>query len=393
MKKFKLTILKQIPLGVWVTGGVSLLTDISLEMVHTILPLYMVGVLGASVMSVGFIEGVAEGLSHVIKVFSGSLSDFFGKRKPIVVVGYSLNVLAKPVMALASSVDVVFLSRLIDRTGRGVRGAPRDALIADITPKHLRGASFGVRETMDGLGQIMGPIVAFILLYIFLYDYQTIFWLATIPAVLAVVLLVFCLREPKMERTAKLENPLKWHKLQSMGAPFWWLVVFGGFLMLARFADAFLVLKAYEMGLEPYQIPLIMIIWNLAFALSAYPMGKLADGKIPHKVILFWGVVLLALCDIFLAFADNWTLLILGAVCWGLHVGFTQGLMNNMIAGVVPRTMLGTAYGFFNLVRGVGVLGASAIAGIIWSYSGSQTTFLVALSFVVVSLISMLKLK
>ncbi len=393
----KWAILRQLPSGVWVTGVVSMLTDISLEMVHTILPLFMVGVLGASVMAVGFIEGVADSLSHILKVFSGSLSDYWGRRKPLVVLGYSMNIIAKPVMAMAGSVGLVFLSRFIDRVGRGIRAAPRDAMMAEITPKHLMGASFGLGETLVAVGQILGPLIAFILLYFFQFQFQTIFWLATIPAIMAVVILVLFLHEPQNipanDKVAKKQNPLHWHQLQSLGAPFWWLVVFGGFLMLARFADAFLLLRAYNLGLQPYQIPLLMILWNVGYALSAYPAGKLADGRLCHKHIMLLGVLFLALCDIFLALADNWAMLVVGAVFWGLHIGFTQGLINTMIAGVVPPKLLGTAFGFFNLVRGVGVLGASSLAGIIWVYYGPQATFLVALLFVVIALLSMGKLQ
>ncbi len=383
--KVKFSILRQIPNGVWVMGFVSLLTDISLEMVHSVLPIFMTTTIGASVMLVGFIEGGAEALSHIVKVFSGSLSDYWGKRKGLVVLGYSMNVVAKPIMAIASSVGLVVLSRTIDRLGRGIRGAPRDALIADITPAHIRGASFGLRETLDGIGELLGPLLAFILLAIWANNFQIIFWVAAIPAVLAVILLVCGLKEPESPHIKATENPLKIKQLKKLGRHYWWIVMIFGFLMLARFSDAFLILKAIEVGFELSDIPLILVVWNLSLCLSAYPMGKLADGIIAHHYLFILGLLGLICADAILALSHHWSSLIIAVIFWGFHLGTTQGLINNMIAHTVPSHLRGTAYGVFNLIRGVAMLIASGLAGIIWDNFGSSWTFCASLIFALLS--------
>ena len=384
--KVRFSILRQIPTGIWVMGFVSLLTDISLEMVHSVLPIFMTTTIGASVMMVGFIEGGAEALSHIVKVFSGSLSDYWGKRKGLVVFGYSLNVVAKPIMALASSVGMVVLSRIIDRLGRGIRGAPRDALIADITPPKIRGASFGLRETLDGIGELLGPLLAFVLLAIWANNFQIIFWVAAIPAVLAVVLLIFGLKEPESPHIKATENPLKIRQLKKLGTHYWWIVLIFGFLMLARFSDAFLVLKATEVGFELSDIPLILVVWNLSLCLSAYPMGKLADGVIEHHYLFIIGLISLVFADAILTLSHHWSSLIIAVILWGFHLGTTQGLINNMIAHTVPSHLRGTGYGVFNLIRGVAMLIASGLAGIIWDSYGSSWTFFTSLIFALISI-------
>lgn len=366
-------------------GFVSMLMDISSEMIHSLLPLFMVSTLGASAFSVGLIEGLAEATALIVKVFSGTLSDYLGKRKGLAVFGYALGALTKPLFALAPTLGIVLTARLLDRVGKGIRGAPRDALVADIAPAHLRGAAFGLRQSIDTVGAFLGPLLAVGLMLLWANDFRAVFWVAVIPGLMAVALLSFGLREPAHREGGKRINPIRRENLKRLGASYWWVVIIGAVFTLARFSEAFLVLRAQQGGIPMALVPLAMVAMNLVYALSAYPFGKLSD-RMSHTRLLAFGLVVLIAADLVLAASEHWGVVLAGVALWGIHMGMTQGLLAAMVADTVPAEMRGTAYGFFNLVSGIALLAASVVAGLLWDWLGASVTFYVGAAFCVAAL-------
>jgi len=366
--------LRQIPAGIWVLGFVSLLMDVSSEMIHSLLPLFMVTTLGASTIAVGIVEGLAESLALVVKVFSGTLSDYWGRRKGLAVFGYALGAFTKPLFAIASSIGLVLAARLLDRVGKGVRGAPRDALVADIAPPHLRGAAFGLRQSLDTVGAILGPLLAVGLMLLWANDFRAVFWVAVVPGLMAVGLLLFGIQEPEHQPLSKGKNPIQWETLTRLGSRYWWVVGFGAVFTLARFSEAFLVLRAQQGGVPVAFIPLVMVAMNVIYASSAYPFGKLSD-RMRHTTLLSLGLLVLIAADLVLASTDAWAVVVTGVGLWGLHMGMTQGLLATMVADAVPADLRGTAYGVFNLAGGVAMLIASVLAGFLWDQLGASFTF------------------
>ncbi len=377
--------MSQIPAGVWVLGAVSLLMDISSEMIHSLLPLFMVTTLGASALVVGLIEGLAESTALIAKVFSGVLSDYLGKRKGLAVLGYALGALSKPLFAAASTIGLVLTARLLDRVGKGVRGAPRDALIADIAPPHLHGAAFGLRQSLDTVGAFLGPLLAVCLMLLWNDDFRAVFWMAVIPGLMAVTLLFFGLREPEHHRVEKRTNPIRRENLKCLGGSYWWVVGIGAVLTLARFSEAFLVLRALQGGVPIALVPLVMVAMNVVYSLTAYPFGKLSD-RMGHSKLLALGLIVLVAADLVLATSNHWGFVLVGVALWGIHMGMTQGLLATMVAHTAPADLRGTAYGFFNLVSGLAMLLASVLAGFLWGRFGAHFTFYAGAVFCAVAL-------
>ena len=380
--------LAQIPSGVWVLGFVSMLMDISSEMVHSLLPLFMLTTLGASVFVIGLIEGLAESVALIVKVFSGALSDYLGKRKALAVFGYALGALTKPLFALAPSIGMVVTARLLDRVGKGVRGAPRDALVADIAPPELRGAAFGLRQSLDTVGAFLGPLLAVGLMLLWANDFRAVFWVAVFPGALAVALLVLGVREPERRQGEKRVNPIRRESLARLGNAYWWVVGLGAAFTLARFSEAFLVLRAQQGGIPTALVPLVMVAMNLIYAASAYPFGKLSD-RMHHGKLLASGLLVLIAADLVIASSQHWSALLAGVALWGLHMGMTQGLLAAMVADTAPADLRGTAYGFFNLVSGIALLIASAVAGFLWDRLGASFTFYAGAAFSLVALMGL----
>ena len=369
------SVLRQIPSGVWVLGFVSMLMDISSEMVHSLLPMFMVTVLGTSAFTIGIIEGLAESTALVVKVFSGALSDYLGKRKGIARFGYALGALTKPLFAIATGTGIVVTARLIDRLGKGIRGAPRDALVADITPSHIRGAAFGLRQSLDTVGAFTGPLIAVGLMLLWSNDFRSIFWVAVVPGLLAVALLLFGVREPEQHVGERRRNPMRSENLKRLGRPYWWVVIIGAVFTLARFSEAFLVLRAQQSGVAMALVPLVMVAMNFVYAVSAYPFGKLSD-RMSNSALLAAGLIVLIAADLVLASGNHWTTMLAGVALWGIHMGMTQGLLATMVADTAPADLRGTAFGFFNLVSGLAMLLSSGVAGWLWDSHGAATTFL-----------------
>ena len=363
-----------LPSGIWVLGFVSLLMDISSEMIHALLPLFMVGTLGMSVALVGLLEGLAEATALILKVFSGVISDCFGKRKPLAVLGYGLGAATKPLFALATGPGMIFTARLLDRVGKGIRGAPRDALVADIAPPEQRGAAFGLRQSLDTVGAFLGPLLAVGLMLLWANDFRAVFAVAIIPAALCVALLVLGVQEPERPAGAPRVNPISQASLQRLPRAYWWVVGVGAVFTLARFSEAFLVLRAEQVGIALALVPLVMVAMNAVFSVTAYPFGKLSD-RVSHRRLLLAGLAVLVLADVVLAASTHWTGLMLGVALWGVHMGMTQGLLAAMVADTAPADLRGTAYGFFNLMSGLAMLAASVVAGLLWQYWGPAWTF------------------
>jgi len=378
--------LRAIPRGVWVLGFVSMLMDISSEMIHCLLPLFLVTSMGSSVFAVGLLEGLAESTALVVKVFSGALSDYLGRRKGIALVGYGLGALSKPLFALAAGFGLVATARLLDRVGKGIRGAPRDALVADLTPKAMRGAAFGLRQSLDTVGAFLGPLVAVGLMLLWSNDFRAVFWVATLPALAAVALLFLGIREPKSDTARVLKNPIQRDNLRRLSSAYWWVVALGAAFTLARFSEAFLVLRSQQMGIPDALVPLVMVVMSLVYSATAYPFGKLSDSMRRGR-LLGWGLCVLVAADLVLARATGLVGLFVGIGLWGVHMGMTQGLLATMVADTAPDDLRGTAYGFFNLVAGLAMLFASVLAGLLWEAAGSAATFYAGAALCAVALV------
>jgi len=382
--------LQALPAGIWTLGFVSMFMDISSELVHSLLPLFMATVLGASMTTIGIIEGVAEATAAITKVFSGAISDYFGRRKLLAGLGYGLAAVTKPIFPLATTISWVFSARFIDRLGKGIRGAPRDALVADIAPRELRGAAYGLRQSLDSVGAFIGPLMAMALMLWLENDIRTVLWFAVVPALIAAGLLAFGVREP--ERTdfnSGVCNPLTFINVKRLPRRYWLIVLLGAVFTLARFSEAFLLLRAQDVGLPLGYVPLVLIIMNVVYTVSAYPAGIMAD-MLRQRALLIVGLTILVAADIVLAAARLPLLVFVGAALWGCHMGLTQGLFAKLVADNAPTELRGTAFGIFNLVGGGALLLASAVAGGLWSAFGAPATFFAGAAFAMLALLGLL---
>lgn len=376
----------KMPPGVWILGFVSLLMDVSSEMIHSLLPLFMVTALGASALTVGLIEGLAEATALIVRIFSGALSDYLGKRKGLTVFGYALGAFCKPLFAIAQSTGSILGARLLDRLGKGIRGAPRDALMTDLTPPPIRGAAFGLRQSLDTVGAFIGPLLGAFLMLLWANDFRAVFWFAAIPGFASVALLVFGLRESAHHSPVKHENPIRRDNLRQLNTSYWQVVGIGAVFTLARFSEAFLVMRALQCDIPLALVPLVMAAMSLVYSLTAYPFGKLSD-RMSDRRILTFGLLVLIAADLALASHQHWSAVLVGVTLWGIHMGITQGTLSAMVAKIAPPELRGTAFGLFNFINGLAMLLASVIAGFLWDYWGAPATFLAGALFCVAALI------
>ncbi len=377
---------KSIPRSVIMLGFVSMFMDISSEMIHSLLPVFMVSVLGVSALSVGVIEGIAEATASITKIFSGVISDWIGKRKPLVLLGYGMAAITKPLFPLAHSIEAVLVARFIDRIGKGIRGAPRDALITDLVTKDQHGAAFGLRQSMDTIGAFAGPGLAMALMFFSMDNYREVFWYAVIPAFIAVACIIFGVQEPERKPTGKKKPfPIQKSELVKLPKPFWIVVAFAAAFTLARFSEAFLLLRADNLGLSATFTPAVLIVMNIVYAGSSYPVGVLSD-RIGRHGLLAGGISLLIAADLMLAFGGNLFWAFAGAAVWGLHMGLTQGLLSALVADTAPADLRGTAFGMYNLLTGITLLVASTLAGMLWTVYGPEETFLAGAVFAGIAL-------
>jgi MFS family permease len=380
-----------IPAGIWVLGFVSLLTDVGSEMVHGLLPVLLAGSLGASMFVIGMLEGTAEAIALIIKVFSGYFSDRIGKRKPLALLGYGMSAIIKPLFPMAGSVTAVVTARCLDRVGKGIRGAPRDALVGQLAPAEARGAAFGLRQSLDTIGAVLGPLIAIGLMSLLLGDIRAVLWFAVIPGVLGVLLLAVGVREPP--RTGKASPPLPITRagLAQLGRAYWQTMLVGALLSLSRFSEAFLVLRASERGLSNTWVPLVLVIMALSYTLTAYPAGRVSD-RLDRRSILAFGMLMLVLGDVVLACATTPTVVMIGVAIWGVHMGASQGVLAALITDVTAPEHRGTAFGVFGLISGIAVLIASAVAGVLWDQVSPAATFWVGAGLALTTTASLLLL-
>jgi MFS family permease len=382
---------RSLPRAVWALGLTSLFMDTSSELIHGLLPIFLVVTLGASATALGVVEGIAEATAQVTRVFSGWLSDALGRRKALTVAGYGLAAITKPLFPLANSIGLVLVARFLDRIGKGIRGAPRDALVADLTRPDNRGAAFGLRQSLDTVGATLGPAAAVGLMYLFNDDIRIVLWFAVIPAVLAVAVLVFGVEEPKhLERKARA--PLRAREIGELGAAYWLVIVAGTVFTLARFSEAFLVIRARDGGLALALAPAVIAVMSLVYAGSAYPAGRLQD-RIGARPLLIFGLFALILADLLLGFGSSLLVIFLGIGLWGLHMGLTQGVLAALIAETAPERLRGTGFGLFGLITGLAALLASVLAGLLWDRIGASATFLAGAAFAATALLAFLLLK
>ena len=388
--RVKAAVWRTLPAGIWAMGMGSMFMDISSELIHSLLPVFMATTLGVSVVTIGVIEGVAEATASITKVFSGALSDFLRTRKLLMLLGYGLAALTKPIFPLASSAGWVFGARFVDRIGKGIRGAPRDALVADIAAPELRGAAYGLRQALDSVGAFLGPVLAVLAMAWFADNIRSALWVAVPPAFIAVALLALFVREPGNGKTGAGGRPaLKLADAKLLPSRYWLIVLLGTVFTLARFSEAFLVLRAQDVGLGLGFVPLVMIVMNFFYAGFAYPAGAAAD-RLSPRTLLFVGLLLLIAADLLLAAAATPLMTFAGAGLWGLHLAFTQGLLSKLVADTSPAQLRGTAFGLFNLVSGVALLLASTIAGALWSSIGASATFLAGGAFAAIAVLGLL---
>ena len=381
-----------LPAGIWALGFVSMLMDISSEMIHALLPVYLVTVLGTSALTVGVIEGIAEATASITKVFSGAISDWLGRRKLLAVIGYGLAALTTPIFPLANSVGWLVAARFIDRVGKGIRGAPRDALVADIAPPEQRGAAFGLRQSLDTVGAFIGPGLAVLLMWLTADNFQLVFWVAVLPAVACVVVLVLFVKEPERPPgLRKVRAPLSLKELGSLGVAYWSVAGIATLFTLARFSEAFLLLRAQSAGLAIALVPLVLVAMNIVYSLSSYPVGVVSD-RTSKVTVLAVGFVLLIAANLLLAI-DGAAGLVAGVLLWGLHMGFTQGVFASLVAETAPAELRGTAFGMFNLLGGLALLAASVLAGWLWEAMGPSATFLAGAGITALSLAALLVMK
>jgi MFS family permease len=368
-----------LPGAVWALGFTSLFMDVSSELIHGLLPLFLVINLGASAALLGLIEGIAEGATQIARVFSGWLSDRLGKRKALAVLGYGLAAASKPLFPLANSVGLVLFARVSDRIGKGIRGAPRDALMADVTPVESRGAAFGLRQSLDTVGATLGPLAAIALMYLYHDNIRAVLWFAVIPAVISVAILVFCVKEPRRP-PREGRTPVKAKEIWQLSRVYWFVVGAGAVFTLARFSEAFLVIRAKDLGLPLTWAPAVIAVMSVVFAATAYPAGRLQD-RMGARPLLLCGLLALIAADLVLALGDSLVSIFLGIGLWGLHLGLTQGVLSALVAVTAPPRLRGTAFGLFGFITGLAMLIASVLAGLLWDRIGPDATFFAGAGF------------
>ncbi|WP_341503902.1 MFS transporter [Gallaecimonas sp. GXIMD4217] len=379
---------RRLPGGIWLLGLASLCMDLSSELIHSLLPVFMARELGLAMVAIGLVEGLGEATATLIRAFSGALSDRWRRRKPLLLLGYGLAAAAKPLFPLAQGLGWVLSARLMDRLGKGIRGAPRDALVADLAPRASRGAAFGLRQALDSVGALLGPLAALGLMLLLAGDIRAVLWFALLPAFGAVILLALFLKEPAHPTEAP-RQPFRWRQALRLPGAFWWLLLLAALFTLARFSEAFLILRVQQLGLALPLVPLVLVVMNLAYAAFAYPAGIAADA-LDHRRLLLLGLMLLLAADLLLALARTPATALAGALFWGLHMAFTQGLFAKLVADTAPAALRGTAFGLFGLITGLVVLLASLLAGGLWQWLGPQAPFLAGAGFTLLTALVLL---
>ncbi|HKY19934.1 MAG TPA: MFS transporter [Vicinamibacterales bacterium] len=363
-----------LPAGVWLLGGVSLFNDIASEAIYPLLPFFLTSVLGATAVSLGFIEGAAEAISSVLKVISGRMSDRWRRRKPIVLGGYSLSALARPFISVANGWVAVFALRFIDRVGKGIRSAPRDAMLADLAEVTNRGRVFGFHRAMDHAGAVLGPLLATGFLIAFPDRYRTLFALTAIPGIATVVLLLW-LKEPapgSWLRAPSLQPLVPTH--QSLPPPLVRYLIVLSIFTLGNSADAFLLLRLTQAAGGPQYIPLMWALLHVV-KMGSSVIGGSASDRVGRRPLIAIGWVIYAGVYAGFALSESLVALIACFLIYGVYYGCVEGTERALVADFAPATQKGTAFGVYNAVAGIGALVSSVVFGMIWKYLGAATAF------------------
>ncbi len=373
---------------VTVAGLVSFFMDISSEMIYPLVPLFLANVLGVNKSVIGLIEGIAESTASLLKVFSGWFSDRIGNRKWLMAAGYGISTLSRPFVALATGWQHVMGSRFIDRFGKGIRTAPRDALIAESADRTHLGRAFGLHRAMDTMGAVVGPALAFFFLGLFSNDYRTVFWLSMIPGVVAVLLIIFLITEKKKVAAAHTERPKL--TIKHFDWRFKFFVAIAGLFAVGNSSDVFLILRAEQVGVSTVMIPVVYLLFNLVYSLSSIPAGMAAD-RFGRKRVILLGFILFAILYYGFAIASDTKAIWILFGFYGLFMGLTEGVQKAFLATIIPQDFKATAFGVYNTVIGIAMFPASLIGGWLWDnispsatfYFGSITASLSAALFIV----------
>jgi len=366
----------RLPRAIWALGFTSMFMDVSSEAVHALLPVYLTTVLGLSAAAIGVIEGLAEATTLAVKIFSGAISDWLGRRKLPALIGYGLAAATKPVFALAVGPALVVAAHIVDRFGKGIRGAPRDALIADLTPPEQRGAAFGLRQSLDTIGGVVGPLAAVGLMLASGDNFRLVFALAIIPALLSVgTLLVFVPNDGATPRAA--EFPLSRAAARQMSRAFWIVVALGAAMAAVRVAEAFLMLRATGFGLDPAWAPLVLVVMSIVYGVFAYPAGRLSDRLAPRTMVVA-SLAILCAAEVILAFALSLPVFFCGVALWGAHMALSQGLFAKLVADTAPETLRGTAFGLFNVASALALVIGNSGFGFLWAAQGAAAAYAIA---------------
>ncbi|HEU5286377.1 MAG TPA: MFS transporter [Sphingomicrobium sp.] len=381
----------KLPRNVWILGFVSLLMDLSSEIYHALLPLFITVTLGLPAAALGAIDGIAEATASFAKLASGRMSDRSRRRKPLILAGYGLAALSKPLFPLASGAAEVMGARFADRLGKGIRGAPRDGMIADETPPEVRGRAFGLRQALDTVGAFLAPLAAIGLMILLAGNIRAVFWIAVIPAMLCFLLAWLALRERAPPHPEQGQRPPFFAGFRELDRATRRLIAVGFLFTLARFSEGFLILRGFDVGLSATLSPLVLVLFNLAFLALAYPAGSWSDRMSP-KAILMIGMAVLVAADLVLAQPLGLPGLAVGVALWGAHMALTQGVFARLIADVAPPHLRATSFGAFYFVGGIGTLLASLGAGLLWDRSGPDATFIAgaAVAAVAMAMLSLL---
>jgi MFS family permease len=358
--------------NVWVAGWVSFFMDVSSEMVYPLVPLFLSSTLGVSKSVVGLIEGIAEATASLLKLFSGVIADRFGKNKLLMGFGYGISTASRPILALASGWGMVFLARFTDRAGKGIRTAPRDAIIAASTPPGQLGLAFGFHRALDTAGAVVGPAVALAILAVWAADFRLVFWLSVVPGVLAVALIVWFIEADGRVRPA--QAALAW-SLRGFDDRFWEFLLVIGLFSLGNSSNAFLILKAEQVGTSPAWISGIYVGYNALYALMSVPGGLLAD-RVGMRRMIIVGLGLFAAVYAGIALASTPQQIAALFLCYGIYMGLTEGVQRAYLATLAPKERTATAFGLYHMVVGIAILPASLFAGVLWDTVGPAAPFL-----------------
>ncbi|MBI5682857.1 MAG: MFS transporter [Deltaproteobacteria bacterium] len=346
--------------------------DISSEMIYPLVPLFLATILGTTKTTIGIIEGVAESTASILKVFSGYLSDKLGRRKLLMGLGYGVSVLSRPIMGLSVSWSQVLAARFIDRLGKGIRTAPRDAIIADSVETNNLGKAFGFHRAMDTVGAVIGPAIAFFLLLIFSNNFRLIFWLSMIPGLIAVALIIFFITEKRKSRDELAKLPKL--TIKDFDGNFRHYMIVIALFSIGNTSDAFLILRAENLGVDKEYIPVVYLLFNLVYSMSSMPLGILAD-KIGFRKTIILSFILYAAVYLGFGLADSAYHVLFLFCIYGVFKGMSEGTQRAYLATLSPPERKATAFGIYHMVVGFALLPASIIGGFLWDRIGPHATF------------------